>query len=76
MRRESNKQYKVKIIEANLYVRKMTIADHILAATEKTLLKTPALYRYTEVLPRTFLSTTGIRSWSHEDVFSKNLYDV
>ena len=65
---ESNKHYKVRIIEANLYVRKMTIADHILTAIEKTLLKTPAVYRYTEVLPRTFLATTGIRSWSHEDI--------
>ena len=68
---ESNKHYKVKIIEANLYVRKTTIADHALTAIEKTLLKTPAVHRYTEVLPRTFLATTGIRSWSHEDIFSK-----
>ena len=49
----------------------MTIADHVLTAIEKTLLKTPAVYCYTEVLPRTFLATTGIRSWSHEDIFSK-----
>ena len=49
----------------------MTIADHDLTAIEKTLLKTPAVYRYTEVLPRTFLATTGMRRWSHEDIFSK-----
>ena len=49
----------------------MTIADHVWTAIEKTLRKTPAVYRYTEVLPRTFLATTGIRSWSHEDIFSK-----
>ena len=49
----------------------MTIADHVLTAIEKTLLKTPAVYRYTEVLPQNFLATTGIRSWSHEDIFSK-----
>ena len=49
----------------------MTIADHVLTSIEKTLLKTPAVYRYTEVLPRTFLATTGIKSWSHEDIFSK-----
>ena len=59
---ESNKHYKIKLVEANLYVRKMTIADLVLTATEKTLLKTRAVYRYTEVLPRTFLATTGIRS--------------
>ena len=68
---ESDKHYKVRIVEANLCVRKMTIADHVLTAIEKTLLMTPAVYRYTEVLPRTFLATTGKRSWSHEDIFLK-----
>ena len=58
-------------MEANLYVRKVTVADHVLTAIEKILLKTPAVYRYTEVLPRTFLATTGVSSWSHEDIFSK-----
>ena len=33
---ESNKHYKVKIIEANLNVRKMTVSDHVLTAIEKT----------------------------------------
>ena len=42
-----------------------------MTAIEKILLKTPAVYRYTEILPRTFLATTGIRSWNHEDIFSK-----
>ena len=68
---QSNKHYKVKTIEANLYVRKITVADHVLTAIEKTLIKTPAVYRYTEVLPRTCLATTGTRSCSHEDFFSK-----
>ena len=49
----------------------MTLTDHVLSAIEKTLLKTPAVYRYTEVLPRNFLATAGIRSWSQEDIFSK-----
>ena len=49
----------------------MTIADHVLTAIEKTLLKTPAVYRYTEVLPLTSLATTRTRSCSHEDIFSK-----
>ena len=70
---ESNKHYKVRIVEANLYVTKMTLAAHVLTAIEKTLLKTLAVYRYTEVLPQTFLATTGIRSWSHEDIFSKEI---
>ena len=29
------------------------------------------MYRYTEVLPQTFLATTGMRSWGHEHIFSK-----
>ena len=49
----------------------MTVSDHVLTAIEKTLLKTPAVYRYTEVLPRTLLATTGVQCWRQEDVFSK-----
>ena len=65
------KNYKVQITEANLYVRKMSVADSVLGAIEKTLLKTPAIYRYIEVIPRTFLAQNGARSWRQEDVFSK-----
>ena len=68
---EANKHYRVKIFEANRYVRKITIADHVLTAIEKTLLKTPAVYRYREVIPRTFLATRGVQSWRQKDVFSK-----
>ena len=49
----------------------MTVSDHVLTAIENTLLKTPAVYRCTEVLPRIFLATTGVRSWRQEDAFSK-----
>ena len=65
------KNYKVKIVQANLYVRKMTITDNVLGAHEKQLMKTPAVYGFTEVLPRAFLATTGVQSWRQEDVFSK-----
>ena len=51
---ESNKHYKVKIIEANLHVRKMTTADDVLTAIEKTLLITPSVYRYTEFCQELF----------------------
>ena len=37
--------YKIKIDEANLFVRKMTVSDNVVGAIEKTLLKTPAMYR-------------------------------
>ena len=40
----------------------MIVADHGLTAIEKTQLKTPAMYRYTEILPQIFLATAGIKS--------------
>ena len=40
-----NKHYKNKVIEANRYVRKITVADHVLTEIEKTLLKTPAVFQ-------------------------------
>ena len=45
---DAAKHYKLQILEANLYVRKMTVNDHVLSAIESTLLKTPANYPYQE----------------------------
>ena len=67
----AGKNYKVKIDEANLFVRKMTVSDNVVGAIEKTLLRTPAIYRYNEVITKTFLATTGQQSWTHEDIFTK-----
>ena len=55
------KNYKVKIDEANLFVRKMTVSDNVVGAIEKTLLKIPALCRYNEIITKTFLATAGQR---------------
>ena len=68
---DAAKHYKVQIIEANLYVRKMTVTDYVLSSIEKTLLKNPAIYNYIEVVPKTFLATAGVQSWRQEDVFAK-----
>ena len=67
----AGKNYKVKIDEANLFVRKMTVSDNVVGAIEKTLLRTPAIYRYNEVITKIFLETTGQQSWKHEDIFTK-----
>ena len=67
----AGKNYKVKIDEANFFVRKMTVSDNVVGAIEKTLLRTPAIYRYNEVITKTFLATTGQQSWKHEDIFTK-----
>ena len=63
--------YKLQILEANLYVRKMTVTDHVLSAIESTLLKTPANYPYQEEITKTFLATAGQRSWQKEDIFAR-----
>ena len=65
------KHYTIKIDEANLFVRKMTLSDNVLVAIEKTLLKTPTMYRYNEVISKAFLATAGQQSWKQEDVFTK-----
>ena len=68
---DAAKHYKVQIIEANLYVRKMTVTDYVLSSIEKTLLKNPAIYNYLDVVPKTFLTSAGVQSWRQEDVFAK-----
>ena len=41
---DAAKHYQVQIIEANLYVRKMTVTDYFISSIKKTLLKNPAFY--------------------------------
>ena len=71
MSEQPNKRYQVQITEANLYVRKMTVTEFVLSTIEKTMLKTPALYNFIEILPRNFLATTGVQGWRQENVFAK-----
>ena len=68
---DAAKHYKVKIVEANLYVRKMTLNDDVLSAIEKTLFTSPASYPYLETLTKTFLASTGLHSWKQEDIFAR-----
>lgn len=66
-----NKHYRVQILEANLYVRKMTVSENVLESIERVLLSTPAMYSYTEVIPKTFIIPAGQNGWKHEDIFTK-----
>ena len=68
---DAAKQYKVKIVEANLYVRKMTLNDTVVSAIEKTLLSSPASYPYLETLTKMFLASTGLHSWKQEDISAR-----
>ena len=49
----------------------MTVSDNVVEAIEKTLLKTPAMYRYNEVISKAFLATAGQQIWKQEDIFTK-----
>ena len=61
----------MKIIEAYLYVRNLTLNDDVVSAIEKTLLSSPASYPYFKTITKTFLASTGLQSWKQEDVFSR-----
>ena len=67
---DNAKDYKVNITQANLYVRKMTLTETAYSAIETTLAKATARYRYTEIIPRTFLISQNSQSWDQENVFS------
>ena len=67
---DAGKDYKVNITQANLYVRKMTLTENAYSAIETTLAKATARYRYTEIIPRTFLIGQNSQSWDQENVFS------
>ena len=71
MSNDAAKNYKVKIVEANLYVRKMTLNDTVVSAIEKTLLSNSASYPYLETLTERFLASTGLHSWKQEDIFAR-----
>ena len=68
---DAAKQHKVKMIEANLYVRKMTLNDTVVSVIEITLLSSPASYPYLETLTKTFLPSTGLHGWKQEDIFAR-----
>lgn len=67
----ADKHYKVEIDEANIYVRKMIVAEDVVTAIGSVLEKTPSIYRYNEVISKTFLAPAGGRSWKKEDIFSR-----
>ena len=63
MSEDASKHYKVKIVEANFYVRKMSLNNDVVLAIEKTLHTSPASCPYLETLTKTFLASTGLHSW-------------
>ena len=46
------KECKIELSQAILYVRKLTVSENVYSVIETTLLKTPAIYRNTEIIPK------------------------
>ena len=51
---DTAKHHEVEILEANLYVRKMTLNDDFMSTIEKPLLSSPASYPYFETIQKRF----------------------
>ena len=72
---EADKHYKGKIIEANLYVRKMTIADHVLSAIEKPCLRHLQFIYTTRFYLERFLLLVVITAGDKKMFFQRNPYE-
>lgn len=68
---QAAKHYQIAILDANLIVRKVLVKDDIAAAIERRLLKEPAVYQYTEVIPKAYLMSPGSTFWKQDDIFQK-----
>ena len=64
------KDYKVGITRANLHVRKMTVSENVFTAIATSLTQTNAMYRYTEIIPNSFLMPQTSNSWNQENIFN------
>ena len=49
----------------------MSVGDNVYSAIETIVTKTSPLYRYIEIILKTILNCTGVLSWGHEDVFTR-----
>ena len=68
---DAAKHYKLKTLEANLYVKNMTLTDYLLSTILSTLMKTPANNPYQEEITKTFLATADQCSWQQEELFAQ-----
>ena len=68
---DAAKHYKVKIVEADLYLLKMTLNNNLVLAIEEVLLTSLVSYPYLENLTKAFLASTGLHSWKQEDIFAR-----
>ena len=53
---DESKDYKIEISQAKLYMPKMTVPEKVFSEIKSTLKKSPAIYRYTEIIRKFFYS--------------------
>ena len=70
------KSYRIKIIEDNLYVRKMTLNYDVVYAIEKTLLSSPASYLYLETITKRFLLPLACKAGNKRMFSAGSQFDV
>ena len=58
-------------MQAKFSVQKMTLNGKVYSAIETISTKTSAHQHFTEIIPETFLISTGLQIWSHENVFTR-----
>ena len=79
MSEHRDKHNQVQMTKGNLFVRKMTATDFVLSPIEKkTLLKTPAIYPFFEVLPRAFLASDHndfVMAFDHTSTTQESSHD-
>ena len=57
------------IFSANLHVRKLTTAEHVLTTTDKKILKTRFVWGYTNVSDQKLQATNG-KKWNHKNLMN------
>ncbi len=66
---DATKHYSIVISSASLFARKLGVTEENFASIQRVLLKTPAIYAYHEVIPKSFIIPGGQNSWKQENIF-------
>jgi hypothetical protein len=65
----ADKHYSVVIHEANIFVRKLSVTENVYESLERSLQQHPALYRFIEDLPKTYIVPANLNTWKQENIF-------
>ena len=72
---DETKYCKVKITQANLHVRNMSLTENVYTANATTLTKMPLIYRYTKIIPKFFfLSQLKVVAGIKKIILTENLF--